>query len=67
MGGDIAASYGCEVFNTLTGFKYIGEMMSQFEATGSHTFLFGYEESYGYLTGNYARDKGCCRRGALDL
>jgi phosphoglucomutase len=57
MGGDIASSYGCEVFNTLTGFKYIGEMMSQFEATGSHTFLFGYEESYGYLTGTYARDK----------
>ncbi|WP_373232258.1 phospho-sugar mutase [Cohnella sp.] len=57
MGGDIASSYGCEVINTLTGFKYIGEKMSQFEATGSHTFLFGYEESYGYLTGMYARDK----------
>lgn len=57
MGADIAASYGCEVINTLTGFKYIGEKMSQFEATGSHTFLFGYEESYGYLTGTYARDK----------
>lgn len=57
MGADIAASYGCAVFNTLTGFKYIGEKMSQFEADGSHTFLFGYEESYGYLTGTYARDK----------
>jgi phosphoglucomutase len=57
MGADIASSYGCEVFSTLTGFKYIGEKMSQFEATGSHTFLFGYEESYGYLTGMYARDK----------
>lgn len=57
MGGDIASSYGCEVFNTLTGFKYIGEKMSQFEASGSHQFLFGYEESYGYLTGMYARDK----------
>jgi phosphoglucomutase len=57
MGADIATSYGCEVINTLTGFKYIGEKMSQFEATGSHTFLFGYEESYGYLTGTYARDK----------
>jgi phosphoglucomutase len=57
MGADIAASYGCEVFNTLTGFKYIGEKMSEFEATGSHTFMFGYEESYGYLTGMYARDK----------
>jgi len=57
MGADIAASYGCEVFSTLTGFKYIGELMTQFEASGSHEFLFGYEESYGYLTGNYARDK----------
>ncbi|BBI36195.1 phospho-sugar mutase [Cohnella abietis] len=57
MGADIASSYGCEVFSTLTGFKYIGEKMSQFEATGSHTFLFGYEESYGYLAGTYARDK----------
>lgn len=57
MGADIAASYGCAVFNTLTGFKYIGEKMSQFEADGSHAFLFGYEESYGYLTGTYARDK----------
>ncbi|WP_276353537.1 phospho-sugar mutase [Cohnella caldifontis] len=57
MGADIAASYGCEVINTLTGFKYIGEQMTKFEATGSHTFLFGYEESYGYLTGTYARDK----------
>ncbi|TJY41921.1 phospho-sugar mutase [Cohnella pontilimi] len=57
MGADIAASYGCEVFNTLTGFKYIGEKMTEFEKTGSHRFLFGYEESYGYLTGTYARDK----------
>lgn len=57
MGADIAASFGCKVFDTLTGFKYIGEKMTQFEADGSHAFLFGYEESYGYLTGTYARDK----------
>lgn len=57
MGADIAASYGCEVINTLTGFKYIGEQITKFEKTGSHQFLFGYEESYGYLTGTYARDK----------
>ncbi|WP_091012969.1 phospho-sugar mutase [Paenibacillus amylolyticus] len=57
MGAVIAEHYGAEVMNTLTGFKYIGEKMNQFEATGSHTFLFGYEESYGYLSGNYARDK----------
>ncbi|WP_256759656.1 phospho-sugar mutase [Cohnella sp. WQ 127256] len=57
MGADIAAAFGCQVFSTLTGFKYIGELMTQFEASGSHEFLFGYEESYGYLTGTYARDK----------
>ncbi|WP_440113541.1 phospho-sugar mutase [Paenibacillus sp. QZ-Y1] len=57
LGAVIAEHYGAEVMNTLTGFKYIGEKMNQFEATGSHTFLFGYEESYGYLAGSYARDK----------
>lgn len=57
MGAVIAEHYGAEVFNTLTGFKYIGEKMDGFEETGSHTYLFGYEESYGYLAGNYARDK----------
>jgi phosphoglucomutase len=57
MGADIARSYGAEVVNTLTGFKYIGEKITQYEKTGEHTFLFGYEESYGYLTGTYARDK----------
>ncbi|GFN32679.1 phospho-sugar mutase [Paenibacillus xylaniclasticus] len=57
MGADIAKSFGVDVANTLTGFKYIGEKMTQYEATGERTFLFGYEESYGYLTGTYARDK----------
>ncbi|SDW84403.1 phosphoglucomutase [Paenibacillus sp. PDC88] len=57
MGAVIAEHYGAQVFNTLTGFKYIGEKMDAFEATDSHTYLFGYEESYGYLAGNYARDK----------
>ncbi|MFF2483681.1 phospho-sugar mutase [Paenibacillus sp. NPDC058071] len=57
MGADIARSYGVEVENTLTGFKYIGEKMTAYEQTGERTFLFGYEESYGYLTGTYARDK----------
>ena len=57
MGADIARSYGAEVVNTLTGFKYIGEKITQYEKTGEHTFLFGYEESYGYLAGTYARDK----------
>ncbi|WP_438435078.1 phospho-sugar mutase [Gorillibacterium sp. sgz500922] len=57
MGAVIAKSFGVEVMNTLTGFKYIGEKMTEFDQTKSHTFLFGYEESYGYLAGNYARDK----------
>lgn len=57
MGAVIAEHYGAKVMNTLTGFKYIGEKMTQFAASGEHTFLFGYEESYGYLAGDYARDK----------
>ncbi|WP_062490264.1 phospho-sugar mutase [Paenibacillus sp. 32O-W] len=57
MGADIARHFGAEVDNTLTGFKYIGEKMTQYEKSGEKTFLFGYEESYGYLTGTYARDK----------
>ncbi|MDP4096077.1 phospho-sugar mutase [Paenibacillus sp. P96] len=57
MGAVIAEHFGATVFNTLTGFKYIGELMNKFDQTGSHTYLFGYEESYGYLAGNYARDK----------
>ena len=57
MGAAVAKHYGAEVMNTLTGFKYIGEKIRQFEQSGSHTYLFGYEESYGYLSGTYARDK----------
>jgi phosphoglucomutase len=57
MGAVIAKHYGIDTLNTLTGFKYIGEKMTEFEASGEHQFLFGYEESYGYLAGNYARDK----------
>ncbi|AET57705.1 phosphomannomutase (PMM) [Paenibacillus terrae HPL-003] len=57
MGAVIAEHFGATVFNTLTGFKYIGEKMNQFDQTGDYTYLFGYEESYGYLAGNYARDK----------
>jgi phosphoglucomutase len=57
MGSTIARSYGMGTMDTLTGFKYIGERMTQFERNGEHKFLFGYEESYGYLAGNYCRDK----------
>lgn len=57
MGAVVAQSFGIPTLNTLTGFKYIGEKITQFEASGEHQFLFGYEESYGYLLGTYARDK----------
>lgn len=54
----IAEAHGCELRSCLTGFKYIGEIMSKLDAAGeSDRFVMGYEESYGYLTGNYARDK----------
>jgi phosphoglucomutase len=57
MGPTIAASYGIPTINTLTGFKFIGERMNQFADSGEHTYVFGYEESYGYLAGTHARDK----------
>lgn len=53
----IAKHYDMETMNVLTGFKYIGEKMTEFANTGSHTYLIGFEESYGYLVGNHARDK----------
>ncbi|HZG75792.1 MAG TPA: phospho-sugar mutase [Paenibacillus sp.] len=57
LGAVVARHYGADVMNTLTGFKYIGEKMTEFERTGARSFVFGYEESYGYLAGTYARDK----------
>ncbi len=53
----IAKSYGCECMSLLTGFKYIGEKMTDFAEKGTFTYLIGFEESYGYLVGNHARDK----------
>lgn len=53
----IAKSYGIECMSLLTGFKYIGEKMTEFTEKKNHTFLIGFEESYGYLVGNHARDK----------
>lgn len=53
----IAKSYGIEVMNVLTGFKYIGEKMTEFAEKKNHTYLIGFEESYGYLVGDHARDK----------
>ena len=54
----IAAHYGLETRNVLTGFKYIGEQIGLLEAQGQkERYVFGFEESYGYLTGTYVRDK----------
>lgn len=53
----IAKSYGATVFDVLTGFKFIGEKIKEWEKSGEYTFMFGYEESYGYLSGTHARDK----------
>ena len=53
----ICAENGVSYFEVLTGFKYIGEMMNRFKDENSHQFLLGFEESYGYLKGDYARDK----------
>lgn len=57
LGAEIARSYGVNCLDTLTGFKFIGEKISEFEKTNNHTFIMGYEESYGYLIGTHARDK----------
>ncbi|MDQ0247140.1 phosphoglucomutase [Bacillus fengqiuensis] len=57
IGRDIAASFGVETIDTLTGFKFIGEKIKEYEQTGEYVFQFGYEESYGYLIGDFARDK----------
>ncbi len=53
----ICKENGVACISVLTGFKFIGEKMTEFENTGEHSFIFGFEESYGYLTGSYARDK----------
>ena len=57
LGAKIAASHGIQTENVLTGFKYIAEKIEQYEVTGEKSFLFGYEESYGYLMKPFARDK----------
>ena len=53
----IAENYDAQLIEVLTGFKYIGEKIKQFEEDNSRTFVFGFEESYGCLSGTYARDK----------
>ena len=58
LGERIAAHYGVETVNVLTGFKFIGEQIGRLEKEGHpERYIFGFEESYGYLTGSYVRDK----------
>ncbi len=65
MGGVVARANGAAVIDVLTGFKYIGEHMTEWKESGEYTFAFGYEESYGYLAGDYARDKDAVLASAL--
>ncbi len=53
----LATSYGVTTFDVLTGFKFIGEKIKEWEQSGEYTYLFGFEESYGSLVGTHARDK----------
>jgi len=57
MATKICEVHGVELYNVLTGFKFIAEVIKEHEAEGKGTFILGYEESYGYLKGNYSRDK----------
>ncbi len=56
---------GVKMFDVLTGFKFIGEKIKEFEASGEYTYIFGFEESYGYLSGTYARDKDAVNASLL--
>ena len=57
LGANIARSFGLQVAETLTGFKYIGDQINRYEKSGDREFIIGYEESYGYMIGHYVRDK----------
>lgn len=61
----IAAAYGVEMKNVLTGFKFIAEQIHQYETAHDHTFLFGFEESYGYLIKPFVRDKDAIQSTVL--
>ena len=61
----IAEAYGCRVKEVLTGFKYIGEKIREFEDGTEDTYVFGFEESFGCLMGTYARDKDAVSAAAL--
>ncbi|MBC2311120.1 phospho-sugar mutase [Listeria booriae] len=65
LGEKIAAKYGVKTYNTLTGFKFIGEKIAEWETTQAANFLFGYEESYGYLVKPFVRDKDAIQAALL--
>lgn len=65
FGRAIADAHHVKTLNTLTGFKFIGEKIREFEQTGEYQFIFGYEESYGYLIRDFARDKDAIQAAIL--
>ncbi|CAM3509542.1 phosphoglucomutase [Aeromicrobium ponti] len=65
FGRRVASSFGVETIDVLTGFKFIAEKIKEYEESGDYTFLFGYEESYGYLIGDFARDKDAVQAALL--
>ncbi|MBB6454517.1 phosphoglucomutase [Salirhabdus euzebyi] len=65
FGQAVASHYGISTLDTLTGFKFIGEKIREYEQTGEYKFLFGYEESYGYLIKDFARDKDAVQAALL--
>ncbi|MFB5197049.1 phospho-sugar mutase [Neobacillus sp. KR4-4] len=65
IGRKIAEANQLETVDVLTGFKFIAEKINQYEAAGDRKFLFGYEESYGYLIGDFARDKDAVQAALL--
>ncbi len=65
MATRVCRANGVQMYNVLTGFKFIGEVIKNYEQEGHGTFLFGFEESYGYLKGTYARDKDAVNASML--
>ena len=65
LGRRIAADFGVKTEDTLTGFKYIGEKIAAYKKSGDYVFLFGYEESFGYLIGDFVRDKDAVQSALL--
>ncbi|MGZ9819817.1 phospho-sugar mutase [Peribacillus simplex] len=65
IGRIIAKEYGLGTVDVLTGFKFIAEKINEYEESGKHKFLFGYEESYGYLIKDFARDKDAIQAAVL--